>query len=64
MRVTVDAVLCEANALCARIAPEIFSIDDDDVLNIAADGEVPSDLADQVREAVRCCPKVALLLQE
>jgi len=64
MRVTVDAVLCEANALCARIAPEIFSIDDDDVLNIAADGEVPQDLADQVREAVRCCPKTALLLQE
>jgi len=64
MRVTVDAVLCEANSLCARIAPEVFSTDDDDVLNIAADGEVPQDLADQVREAVRCCPKTALLLQE
>jgi len=64
MRVTVDEVLCEANALCARIAPEVFSTDDDDVLNIAADGEVPQDLADQVREAVRCCPKTALLLQE
>jgi ferredoxin len=64
MRVTVDAVLCEANALCARIAPEVFSTDDDDVLNIAADGEVSPDQAAQVREAVRCCPKMALLLQE
>jgi ferredoxin len=64
MRVTVDAVLCEANALCARIAPEVFSVDDDDVLHIAADGEVPPDLADKVREAVRCCPKAALLSRE
>jgi ferredoxin len=64
MRVTVDAVLCEANAVCARIAPDVFSVDEDDVLNIAADGEVPPDQADRVREAVRCCPKMALLLQE
>jgi ferredoxin len=64
MRVTVDAVLCEANALCARIAPEVFSLDDDDLLNIAADGKVPPERADQVKEAVRRCPKTALLLQE
>ena len=64
MRVTVDVVLCETNELCHRIAPEVFSSDDDDVLSIAADGEIPGNLANQVREAVRCCPKMALLLQE
>ena len=64
MKVTVDADLCEANGLCALAAPEVFSLDDDDVLHIAADGEVPPGLAGQARKAVHACPKTALLLQE
>jgi ferredoxin len=68
MKVTVDAVTCEANAVCARLAPEVFSIredeDGEDVLAIAADGEVPARLEAAVREAVSRCPKMALQLQE
>src|SRR5215468_4635450 len=67
MRVTVDAVMCEANAVCARLAPEIFSVDEvdgEDQMTIAADGDVPPELADRVREAVRSCPKMALQLEE
>jgi len=67
MRVTVDAVLCEANAVCARLAPEIFSVDEvdgEDQMTIAGDGDVPPELADRVREAVRSCPKMALQLEE
>jgi len=68
MKVTVDAVTCEANAVCARLAPEVFSIredeDGEDVLAIAADGEVPAASESAVREAVSRCPKMALLLQE
>jgi ferredoxin len=68
MKVTVDAVLCEANAVCARLAPEVFSIHEDqdgeDVLAIAADGEVPAAAEGAVREAVSRCPKMALQLHE
>jgi len=68
MKVTVDAVLCEANAVCARLAPEVFSIhsdeDGEDVLAIAADGEVPAASQAAVRDAVSRCPKMALQLQE
>jgi ferredoxin len=68
MKVTVDPVLCEANAVCARLVPQLFSIreDDDgeDVLAIANDGEVPAEYADGVREAVTRCPKMALTLEE
>ena len=68
MKVTVDAVLCEANAVCARLAPEVFSIredeDGEDVLAIAANGEVPAPSAAAVRDAVSRCPKTALSLQE
>ena len=65
MRVTVDRALCEANALCAGLAPEVFFVDEEDELTILTpNGEVTPDLADRVREAVRCCPKMALSLQE
>ncbi len=63
MRVTVDPDLCEANGVCAGLVPEVFSLDDDDELHIA-DGEVPAELAAQVRLAVQSCPKTALKLSE
>ena len=63
MRVTVDRDLCEANAVCAGLVPEVFDVNDEDVLYIAA-GEVPPELADGVRRAVQSCPKTALSLEE
>jgi ferredoxin len=68
MKVTVDPVGCEANAVCARIVPEVFAIHEDadgeDVLAIANDGEVPAELADRVAAAVTRCPKMALSIVE
>jgi ferredoxin len=68
MKVTVDPVACEANALCVRLVPQLFAIyeDDDgeDALAIAADGVVTPDLAVKVRDAVSRCPKMALSLEE
>ena len=63
MRVTVDPDLCEANGVCANLVPEVFDLDDDDNLHIAA-GDVPAGLADKVRLAVQSCPKMALSLEE
>jgi ferredoxin len=68
MKVTVDPVACEANAVCARLVPQVFSVctgdDGEDVLAIANEGEVPADLADKVRDAVTRCLKMALSTQE
>ncbi len=63
MRVTVDRDVCEANAVCAGLVPELFAVDDDDNLHILM-AEVPAGLADAVRHAVRSCPKAALTLDE
>lgn len=67
MKVTVDPVLCEANAVCVRLVPELFSITEDeegeDILVIAADGEVPAVYAEGVRDAVTRCPKMALSVE-
>lgn len=68
MKVTVDPILCEANAVCVRLVPQVFSIHEDDdgedVLAIAGNGEVPAGLADGVRDAVNSCPKMALTLED
>jgi ferredoxin len=63
MRVEVDRRLCESNAVCTRIVPEVFEVGDDDVLHIV-DEEPPEAVRDRVRAAVGRCPKGALRLTE
>ena len=59
----IDRDACEANAICAGLVPEVFEVDDDDVLHIKTE-EVPAALIESVRHAVRSCPKAALTLEE
>ena len=63
MKVIPDYDACEANAVCAGLVPEVFEVDDEDVLHIKV-ADVPPALADQVRHAVRSCPKAALSVSE
>lgn len=63
MRVRVDPLVCEANAVCVGLAPEVFDLNDDDELDILMP-DVPPEQADKVRHAVRSCPKAALTLDE
>ena len=63
VRVVVDRDACEANAVCVGLVPEVFEVDDDDVLHIKLD-VIPANLADSVRHAVRSCPKAALTIEE
>jgi ferredoxin len=62
MQVIVDFDVCESNAVCMAIAPEVFEVRDDDFLYVLV--ENPSeDLRDKVEEAVRRCPKQAIRLE-
>jgi ferredoxin len=63
MRVAVDRDLCEANGLCAGLAPEVFDLDDEDYLHILQ-SEVPAGQAGAVQQAVASCPKIALSLAD
>ncbi|NUR86699.1 MAG: ferredoxin [Nonomuraea sp.] len=63
MKIKVDYLVCEANAVCMGLVPEVFEVDDDDNLNILQE-DVPPELLDKVRHAVRSCPKAALSLEE
>ncbi|MFI7538881.1 ferredoxin [Streptosporangium sp. NPDC049376] len=62
MKVKVDHMVCEANAVCTGLAPEVFELDDDDQLHVLLP-EPPPEAQDRVRHAVRSCPKAALSVE-
>lgn len=59
MEVRVDLDMCEANGVCVGIAPDIFDLDDDEVLHISS-AVVPADREADVRSAISQCPRAAL----
>jgi ferredoxin len=63
MKIKVDFDLCESNALCEAMAPEVFELDDDDFLVVKTEETTEANLAD-VRRAVAACPRAAISLQE
>ena len=63
MKIKVDFDLCESNALCESLAPDVFEIDDDDFLQLKTEETTPENEAN-VRRAVAACPRAAISLQE
>ena len=63
MRVSVNLDLCEAHGVCTGIAPDVFELDDDDILHILVP-EPPPDRWDAMREAASRCPKQAIRIEE
>jgi ferredoxin len=63
MRVVVDFDLCESNALCMGIAPEVFEVRDDDFLYVL-DEHPPEEMRERIMEAVRACPKNAISIED
>ncbi len=62
MKIVVDFDLCESNAVCMQIAPDLFEVRDDDFLYVLK--EQPGD-DDRVRvdECVQRCPKQAISIE-
>jgi len=63
MKIKVDFDLCESNALCEAMAPEVFELDDDDFLVIKAD-ETTLENIENVKRAVAACPRAAISLED
>lgn len=62
-KVVVDFDLCESNAICMGIAPEVFEVRDDDFLYVLQE-EPGAELREKVEEAVRRCPKQAISIAD
>ena len=63
MKVKADFDLCESNAICVGIAPDVFEVDDDDYLQILTE-DVTDENRARIEQAVASCPKAALSIVE
>ncbi|MDT5139509.1 MAG: ferredoxin [Mycobacterium sp.] len=63
MKVEVDWDLCESNGVCMGIIPEVFELGDDDMLTILQP-EVTPENEEQIRDAIRQCPRQAIFISE
>ncbi len=63
MKIKVDFDLCESNALCEAMAPEVFELDDDDFLLVKTEETTPENVGD-VKRAVAACPRAAIKLED
>jgi len=62
-KVVVDFDLCESNAICMGIVPEVFEVRDDNFLYVLQENP-PDALREKVDQAVRQCPKQAISIDE
>ena len=63
MRIAVDYDLCQSNAVCMGILPQIFEVRDDGFLYVL--DETPDDsLRSDLEECVRRCPTGAISLSD
>ena len=63
MKVRVDYDLCEGNAVCMKVCPEVFEVGDDDRARVI-DKNPGEDLRAKVEAAVRRCPRQALSIED
>ena len=62
MKIVVDYDVCESNAVCMGIAPEVFEVRDDDFLYVLQENP-PEELRAKMQEAVTRCPKQAISIE-
>ncbi len=63
MKIVVDYDLCESNAICMDIAPEVFEVRDDDFLYVLNENPAEDQRA-KMEEAIQRCPKQAISLAD
>jgi ferredoxin len=62
VKVVVDFDLCESNAVCMGIAPDVFEVREDDFLYVLQENP-PEEMRPKIEEAVRMCPKQAISIE-
>ena len=63
MRVVVDFSLCESNAICMALVPEVFEVRSDDKLYVL-DEKPPETYRSDLWKAVSGCPKRAISIED
>ncbi len=63
MKVSVNFDLCQSNAICMSILPEVFEVRDDGFLYVLEE-HPPESLRAKLEEAVSSCPTGAISLAD
>jgi ferredoxin len=63
MRIRVDRTVCQGHALCAMVAPDLFTLDDEGYSNVD-ETEVPAGLEDLAHRGMQTCPERAITVVE
>jgi ferredoxin len=61
VRIRLDRTICDGFGMCAKHAPEYFSLDDWGYASLVGDGTVPDDDRDAVMRALMDCPVHAII---
>ncbi len=64
MRVRIDSELCQGHQMCAILAPDVFDADEEGYGIVTGDGQVPTELEEDVRQAASSCPEGAVIVEE
>ena len=59
LKASIDWDKCEGNGICARVAPEVFSVDEKGNSDVLLE-EVPESLRSKAMLAMRGCPTKAI----
>lgn len=61
LKASIDWDKCQGNGVCARLAPEVFSVDQEGNSDVLME-EVPENLRAKALAAMRGCPTGAVLV--
>ena len=64
MRARIDTDICVGSAFCARIAPNVFALNEKGRGVERDGGDVPSGEEDAAREAEAACPAAAIRVED
>jgi ferredoxin len=61
MRIKLDRTICDGFGVCAKRAPEYFSLDDWGYASLVGNGDIPDKDRDAVMRALYDCPVHAII---
>jgi ferredoxin len=61
MRIKLDRTVCDGFGVCAKHAPDYFSLDDWGYASLVGNGEIPAEDHDAVERALLDCPVHAII---
>lgn len=64
MKVKVDQLKCESNAVCVRLCPQIFRLQPGSNKAKVLKSRIPDEFKQKCREAMIKCPTGAILIED